>query len=499
MGKTNLKPEDIPDDLGPWKETLLRLAGRVEDLEQQLQSLLKLKYGPKSESISPNQLRLFEAAEEAAPVEERVEVATQAVMQTAKRSQRKPGKELPRRRIMHEPSEVELKCSCGEDKVRIGEESTERLDYVPSSVFVNEHVRGKYACKKCQGEVVIGPKPALIIEKGFVEAGMLAYIATSKYADHIPLHRMEGIFKRQGASISRSTMCDWLIAAGKALSGLHQQMVKRVLSSQVIWTDDTPVKMQDRELEKKLRETRLWTYLGDQENPYVVFDFTKSRKRDGPANFLNGYKGYLQADAFAGYDCIFAGGEVTEVACMAHVRRKFFEALTSSKEAQHALAIIQEMYLIEKEAKDLEAEERMAVRQLKSIPLLKEFKAWLDSERLIALPKSPIGKAVMYTLNNWQALNRFVEDGNLTIDNNRAENALRKIAVGRKNWLFLGSETGGKTASIFASIVASCNRHGIDPFAYLKDVFSQLAADSQVDLENLLPDKWQKERADLAA
>jgi transposase len=496
--KTKLTPEDIPDDLGPWKETLLRLSGRVEDLEQQLQSLLKAKYGPKTEAIAPNQLRLFGESERPVEQEPKEEPAT-VVVQSSKRVQRKPGKELPRERVLHEPSEAELNCSCGQRKVRIGEEVTERLDYVPSSVFVKEHVRGKYACKNCQGEVVIGPKPVQIIEKGFVEAGMLAYIATSKYADHLPLHRLESIFKRQGASIARSTMCDWLIAGGKVLAPLHELMVQRVLQSRIIWTDDTPVKMQDRELEKKLRETRLWTYLGDRDNPYVVFDFTKSRKRDGPAQFLKGYKGYLQADAFAGYDCIFAGGEVTEVACMAHVRRKFFEAQTSSKEAQQALAIIQDLYLIEKNAKDLDSERRKEIRQNQSAALLQEFKAWLDRERLIALPKSPIGKAVMYALNNWEALNRFIEDGNLTIDNNRAENALRKIAIGRKNWLFLGSESGGKTASIFASIVATCNRHAVDPCAYLKDVFSRLAANPDVDLVTLLPDVWQRGQTELAA
>lgn len=376
---------------------------------------------------------------------------------------------------------------------------TERLDYIPSSVFINEHVRGKYACKKCQGEVVIGPKPKQLIEKGFAEPGMLAYIATSKYADHIPLHRLESIFKRQGATISRSTMCDWLIAAGKKLAGLHQLMVQKVLQSQVIWTDDTPVKMQDRELEKRLRETRLWVYLGGEANPYTVFDFTKSRKRDGPAQFLKEYKGYLQADAFAGYDCIFVGGGVTEVACMAHVRRKFFEAQGSAKEAQHALAIIQDLYLIEKEAKELSVRQRCELRKSKSKPLLDEFKQWLDRERLVALPKSPLSKAVMYALNNWEALNRFIEDGRLTIDNNRAENALRKIAVGRKNWLFLGSETGGQTASAFASVVASCSRHGVDPFAYLRDIFTRLAENPEVDLTTLLPERWQIDRIAAAA
>jgi transposase len=354
MVKVKLTADEIPDDLGTWEETLLRQSGWINELEEQLKSLLKTRYGPKSESISPNQLRLFGEQEQLPAVEEPEEEPT-TVVHTSKRSRRNAGKELARRRILHEPSDAELTCSCGERKVRIGEEVTERLDYVPSSVFVNEHVRGKYACKNCQGEVVIGPKPAQLIERGFVEAGLLAYIATSKYADHLPLHRLEGMFRRQGANISRPTMCDWLISAGKALVPLHGLMVQRVLRSRIVWTDDTPVKMQDRELEKKLRETRIWTYLGDRDNPYVVFDFTKSRKRDGPAQFLKGYKGYLQADAFAGYDCIFSGGEVIEVACIAQVRRKFFEALTSSKEAQQALAIIQDLYLIEKNAKELES------------------------------------------------------------------------------------------------------------------------------------------------
>jgi transposase len=488
MDKTLLTPQNIPDELGPWKEILLRMAGRIEDLEGQLQSILRSKYGAKTESISPDQLRLFGDLVEPKTVDEELTEAVESSGKPLKRSVRKPSKELPRRQFYYDPED--LVCTCGETKSLIGQEVTERIDYTPSSVWVNEHIRRKYACRQCQGEVAIGPKAPQVIEKGYADPGMLAYIATSKYADHLPLHRMESIFKRQGATISRSTMCDWTISAGERLSAVYDLMVKKVLHSKVIWTDDTPVKMQDKELKKKLLETRIWTYLGDEDNPYTVFDFTRSRKRDGPAKFLEGFKGYLQADAFAGYDCIFAGGEVVEVACMAHARRKFFDAQASSKEAERALAIIQELYAIEKEAKVMDSGERKKMRELRSVPMLISLKAWLDHERLVALPKSPIGKAVMYALNNWDALNRFVEDGDLTIDNNRAENALRKIAIGRKNWLFFGSENGGRTAAIFASVIATCRRHSVDPFAYLKDVFTQLATNKDVDLDTLLPDNW---------
>jgi len=317
---------------------------------------------------------------------------------------------------------------------------------------------------------------------------MLAYVATSKFADHLPLNRLEGIFRRDGAEISRSTMCDWMAFTADLLEPLYSMMKEKILQSDVIWTDDTPVKMQDRQDPRNMRTARVWVYATSS---HTLFDFTESRKRDGPVSFLEGFDGYLQADAFAGYDCIYAGGRVREAACMAHARRKYFDALKSnSTSAAKALKLIQELYAIEKSIAWLSDEEKQVVRQRDSVPLLNDFKIWLDEQKLVTLPKSPLGKAIAYTLNNWSALNTFTSYGALSIDNNRSERALRGMAVGRKNWLFMGSSKGGKTAAIITSFIATCKQHDVNPRAYLEDVLTKLTAGEE-NLERLLPDVWQ--------
>lgn len=319
---------------------------------------------------------------------------------------------------------------------------------------------------------------------------MLAHIAVSKFADHLPLHRLEGIFKREGAKIARSTMCDWLAATAAILQPLYERMKDRVTASRVIWTDDTPVNLQDRQDERNMREARIWVYIGDQNNKFTIYDFTDSRKRDGPKNFLSGFEGYLQADAFAGYDCLYATGGVLEVACMAHARRKFFECLNSNEAAAtEVLTIIRDLYRIEKETAFLSSEERRTIRLQQSAPLLATFKKWLNQQRLYALPKSPLGKAVTYALNNWSALCRYLCDGELTIDNNCSERAMRSVAVGRKNWLFAGSREGGRTAAILSSFIATCKHYNINPQQYLLDVLTRLTH-GESDLDQLLPGVW---------
>jgi hypothetical protein len=231
--------------------------------------------------------------------------------------------------------------------------------------------------------------------------------------------------------------------------------------------------------------------VGDKDHPFTVFDYTPSRSRDGPVAFLDGFEGYLQADAFSGYDAIYAGGKVTEVACWAHARRKFVEAeKTDPPRAYTAVAMIRLLYDIEAEAKDLEAEARRALRQEKSLPRLEQIKAWLDEQEFEVLPKSPMGEAIHYALSNWKALTVYATDGDLAIDNNAAENALRGLVIGRKNWLFFGSDKGGRTAAILTSFIASCKRHGIDPFAYLRDVLTRIAATPISQLDQFLPDCW---------
>jgi hypothetical protein len=271
-------------------------------------------------------------------------------------------------------------------------------------------------------------------------------------------------------------------------------MKQQALISKVVQTDDTPVPVLDPEL-PRARTGRIWTYVGDANHPYTVYDYTPNRSRDGPDEFLKDFHGYLQADAYSGYDGIYkdAGRGVTEVACWAHARRKFFEAESSDvMRSMVVLAYIHLLYHVEREAREShrDAAARLALRQERSRPLLEDLKAYLERERPHVLPKSPIAQAIAYTLSNWDALVRYAKDGDLEIDNNGAERSLRGIAVGRRNWTFFGSDNGGHTAAVLSSLIASAKRHHIDPFAYLRDVFARISALPRNRLEELLPDKW---------
>lgn len=487
MRKTQLL--NVPNDLQQCQQMIVTMFEQMQSMQGQLDSLLRARYGMKSEAFSAGQLRLFEENEkEVVPDPKPADVETQVTGHGRK----KPSKELARTEITYAVPEDQLPCpNCSQLRYVIGEERSEQYDYTPASIRVVEHIRLKRACKDCSEHVIVAEKPPSPIEKGSATAEMLAYVATSKFADHLPLNRLEGIFKRDGATISRSTMCDWMSGIASRLLPLYERMSARIRKSDVIWTDDTPVKMQDRADDRNMRNARVWVYLGDEENPYTVFDFTESRKRDGPVEFLDDFKGFLQADAFSGYDCIYAGGIVKEVACWAHARRKFFEALqTNGTACSQALQMIQDLYAIERDGRDLTPEERHAMRQAQSVPILARFKTWLDNQKVVSLPKSPLGKAVTYALNNWNALCTFTTNGALSVDNNRSERALRAMAVGRKNWLFVGSRDGGRTAAIIASMIATCKEHNIHPRIYLSDVLTRLACGEQ-NLDALLPDQWQ--------
>jgi hypothetical protein len=284
-------------------------------------------------------------------------------------------------------------------------------------VFVIVHARFRYACRACQEHVALADKPPQPIDKGLPGPGLLAQTITSKYCDHLPLYRLEDIFARHGALLSRATLCGWMAQSAELLTPLYDLMVKRVLLSTVIHTDDTTVPVFDPTL-PKTRTGRFWVYVGDVRNPYVVYDYTPRRTRDGPERFLKGFCGYLQADAFSGYDRMCAGPGVIEVACWAHVRRKFFESRTSAPKLAHAaLARIRQLYKIETAAEGFSAEDRRALRQRDSVPLLVAFGEWLTEQARHALPKSPIGQAIAYAQSNWAALGRYPEHGELSIDN----------------------------------------------------------------------------------
>jgi hypothetical protein len=356
---------------------------------------------------------------------------------------------------------------------------------------VIEEVRPKYACAKGCG-VAAAQKPAAPIEKGLPGPGLLAHVAVSKYGDHLPLNRMESIFERHGVELSRKTMCDWMAACAELASPVWERMKEIVLTSKAVQTDDTPVPVLDRE-RTRTRTGRIWTYVGDRNGPYIVYDYTGNRSREGPEEFLRGYSGLLQADAYAAYDAMFTNPRrsLTEIACWAHARRYFFEAQTSDLcRATVVLAYIQLLYDVEREARNATAEQRRELRQAKSRPILEDIKNYLQAEKPKVLPKSPMGVAIDYTLSNWEALVRYTEDGDLEIDNNRAERSLRPIVVGRNNWLFYGSDKGGRTGAVLSTLIASCKRLHIEPFAYLRDLFTRISTHPHHQLDDLLPDKW---------
>lgn len=350
------------------------------------------------------------------------------------------------------------------------------------------------------GIVIAAPKPAMPIAKGLPGPGLLAHLIVSKYEDHLPLYRLENIYERQGVFLPRSTLCGWLLACGQLLLPLYQVLAARVLQSRALHTDDTPVKLQDTKTHQ-LSTARLWAYLGDAGHPYNVFDFTLTRKRDGPQTFLANYRGYLHADAFSGYDCLYLPDPLTtqarivEVACNAHARRKFYEARTSDAlHAHQALAYYGQLYELERHAKDFSEPQRLQMRQDLSLPILEKFRAWIDKEVEKVLPKSPMAEALGYARNNWTALVRYTEAGYLAIDNNVAEREMKRIAIGRKNWLFIGSPQGGQTAAVLMSFTSTCKRLGVEPWTYLQDVLGRLPTTPAEQMSELAPDNWQAAR-----
>jgi transposase len=353
--------------------------------------------------------------------------------------------------------------------------------------------------------VIAAPKPAMPIAKGLPGPGLLAHLIVSKCVDHLPLHRLERVYQRQGLFLHRSTLCDWMAACAQLLRPLYDLMVSVVLQSRALHTDDTTVKMQEL-VTHLLRTARFWVYLGDAAHPYNVFDFTVNRKRDGPQQFLANYQGYLQADAFSGYDGLYlpdprtAAARIIEVACNAHARRKFYEARGSDALRSHqALAYYRQLYELERAAKDFSDEQRLQMRQDLAVPVLGQFHKWLEAQRPEVLPKSPVGEAIGYAVNNWEALRRYTEAGFLAIDNNVSEREMKRIAIGRKNWLTVGSPRGGQTAAVLFSFTSTCQRLGVEPWAYLQDVLTRLPTTPAGELAALLPDHWQAARQAQAA
>lgn len=475
-------------------ETALTQAERENTaLRQKLDILCQKLFGKKSEGVSPNQLRLAFAqlAEEMKPRDEPTEMDSGE--RPGKQHRRPPptGRRplpttLPRQRVEVDVPEAEKICACGTPKTRIGEAVSEKLDYVPASVRVIATVRPKYACPQCHDGVVTAPAPPQAVERSLAAEGLLAHIVVSKYLDHLPLYRLERIFQREHLDLSRATLCGWVADVATALAPIGAELRRQVTAASYLQTDDTPVTILE---ETGSRKGRIWTYL-DPLAPQVVFDATPTHERDGPEAMLAGFAGDLQADAYTGYDALYRTGRIRELGCWAHARRRFVEALPTEARAAPMIALIQQLYHVERAVADESVEMRRARRIDQSVPLLAAIGTERDALAEAVLPKSPLGEAVRYLTNQWDALQRFVEDGRFRIDNNGAENQLRGVAIGRKNWLFAGSFEGARRAALLYSLVQSCTLIEISPFDYLKDVLLRVATHPQRQIGDLTPLGW---------
>jgi transposase len=460
---------------------------------EEINQLKRWIYGHRRERVveGEGQLHLFDL-DLPTPEEPLPERAQQQVTAHSRRRRRELDLDkLPQYRHELDVSPGEKTCSCcGRDKDCIGKDESKILDYVPSKLEVHVYVRPKYACRYCKDGVVSPPPPNKPIVRSIAGPGLIAQIVVSKFGDHLPLYRQEDIFTRHGLHIARSTLCDWVKAAAELLQPLYERQKELVLQSSVLWTDDTPVTVLTGGKPGSCKG-RFWPYISEQ-HPYSVYDFTESRVRDGPAKFLAGFQGYLHADAYAGYDHIFLGSNdsVIEVACWAHARRKFFDATQSSPRESHQIVEwIKQLADIEDQARPLSDEARQALREQEANPVLDRIELYLAQLSRHPVRKSALSKAVWYARNQWQALRRYTEDGRLSMDNNKSERTLRAQAIGRKNWLFLGSPQAGPRAAVLFTILAGAKRHRIEPWTYLREILLRLHGDDQ-HLDELLPDRW---------
>ena len=462
-------------------------------LKQELADIKRLIFGQKRERFIPgqsdNQLSFGLGLEPSAGIEESTEQITyQRKKKTAKyapHSRQELPAHLPRKEIIIEPEEST------EDLKKIGEEITEELDYEPGTLFVNRYIRPKYAKGKSEG-VIIGDLPSRPIDKGIPGPGLLSHIFISKFVDHLPLYRQRQQFKRQGVDLSASTLDNWITSGYDLLLPLYDLQRERIIKKEYLMADETPIQVLDKLKKGKTHRGYFWVY-HDPLGKEILFDYQYTRGRDGPYQVLKDFKGYLQSDGYNVYDDIGQWESITLLGCMAHARRYFDKSLSNDKKrSEWMLSQIQELYKIEAFARDnhFSHEERYNLRQSESVPILDEMKAWLDTTALQVLPKSTMGKAIGYMLGRWKYLKRYVEDGRFEIDNNLIENAIRPVALGRKNYLFAGSHNGARRAALIYTLVANAKLQGIEPFAYMRDVISRIADHPYKQLADLLPVNW---------
>jgi transposase len=499
------------EQLGTVSRELTRAQRDYEHLLARFRARMAKIFGASSERLHPDQLQIdfgeLEAlAGELAPDPVQPHASEAPDAEDATRAPKKRGagrrgaktlpKDLERVIVTADLSKEDQVChDCAQPMAKIGEDVREELDYVPASLVIKVHVRPKYACPHCRSGVHSAAPAPQVIPKALAGVGLLTQVLVSKYVDHLPLHRQESIFARQGVELSRSTMCDWIEGICERLAVLRPHLVRGVLDFDLIHSDDTRLLCLDDAEGRGKHRAALWVYRSERA---TLFDLRADRSRDGPSNMLVDWTGFLVSDAYSGYDELHRSGRVVEVGCMGHARRNYFEALRKTPEdASRMLAWIQRLYRVEKEAREahLDTEARQRLRQEKSRPIVDAMKIGLADIATRALPRSLLGEAVTYMQNQWEALTRFVDNGRLPIDNMEAERAIRGVAVGRKNWLFAGSFKGGERAALIYSLIETCRQHEIDPFVYFRDVLERLPVTASDRIGDLTPWAWKAARA----
>ncbi len=496
--------EELQRENERLREALKALEVQLASSEQEREILARLlanlrsrSFARTSEKLEPGQLtfdfvgKLVEEAEN--EVEEEIEEESSEAKRKRRPKRRKPDsipESIARERVVLDVAPELRVCSCCHSELhRIGEDVTTELDYVPARFVAREYVRPKYACKLCEEGVIQEALPARPINKGLPGLGLLTQVLVAKFVEHMPLYRQEKAFKRQGVELPRSTLCDWVQAMATLLLPIWQSLKREVLESSVIQADETPVVVLDRRGAKK---GYLWTYGIPWED--VVFDFAEGRSGTFAEEFLKDYEGHVQCDGYSGYDGLDVK-RIVRLGCWAHARRRFYEARSESRTAKVALASIQSLYRVEREARaeGLRGDELVAFRREHAGPTLEKLKGYLEERRAHFLPKSLTGDAIGYTLNQWSALERYLEVPLAEIDNNGIENAIRPVALGRKNWLFVGHRNAGPRAATMLSLVGTCLRLRIDPADYLRDVIEKMAQNPS-RAEELTPRRWRSAR-----
>jgi len=484
-------------------------------LEQELERYKKWYYGPRADRLQSSgdlaQMLLDFAGElDRKPIHPDDVPPAAEPAEELRRVRRRKGRRnlanfesLPVTTHTHELNADERACPCcGVERKEIGADESWQIEYFPGHFERIHHVRIKYACPACESNggnpsIETAAKPEAAIDKGLAGPGLLAYIVTSKFADYLPLYRLEDIFARQGFEISRATQSVWCGDVADLVEPLYELMAQRVRASHVVATDDTIMPMLSQ---GKAANARMWVYVGDDGSPYNVFDFTLNRGRDGPKYFLKDYSGVLLADAYAGYNGMVAGNQITRAGCWAHARRKLIEAEKTAPEiAREAVDQVRALYAVERQAKELSTMERLQLRQSSSAPVLLGFREKLLGWKEHLLPKHPMAEAVSYVLGQWEELSVFCSDGAVPIDNNVSEREMKRVVLNRKNSLFVGNARGGRTAAILASLTSTCCRHELDPQLYLTQLLINLPSLCVRDLPAWLPDQWKRNQAPLPA